>query len=136
VGVPPDVAVPADKALDQAQLLALRKLAAAPGPYAQDYAWAIVGESARLSPAAKLDAAAMAEYAGAYGDRTIRIESGALIFQRQGRPPRMLNPMAPDLFMLDTDDQVRVRFQRANGKITGFDMTTSDGQTISANRSS
>lgn len=135
VGVPPDVSVAADKALDQAQLLALQKLAATPGPHAQDYAWAIAGENAKLSPAAKPDAAAMAEYAGAYGDRTVRIDNGALIFQRQGRPPRTMNFMASDLFMFDTDDQIRVRFQRENGKITGFDMMTADGQTISASRS-
>jgi hypothetical protein len=136
VGVPPDVAVAADKALDQAQLIALQKLAAAPGPYAQDYAWAIAGENAKLSPPAKLDAAAMAEYAGTYGVRTIHVEDGALIFQRQGRPALTLTPMTADLFTVGDGDHIRVRFQRANGKITGFDMITADGQTISASRSS
>jgi C-terminal processing protease CtpA/Prc len=135
VGVPPDVSVPAGKALDRAQLLALQKLAATPGPHAQDYAWAIAGETAKLSPAAKLDVAAMGEYAGAYGDRAVRIENGALIFQRQGRPPRTMSLMSPDLFTLDTDDQFRLRFQRANGKIAGFDIMTADGQTVSVNRS-
>ncbi len=136
VGVPPDVSVSADKALDQAQLLALQKLAATPGPHAQDYAWAIAGENAKLSPVAKLDASAMAEYAGTYGDRTVRVENSALIFQRQGRPPRVMNLMSPDLFTLDADDQFRLRFQRANGKITGFDIMTADGQTVSVARSS
>lgn len=134
-GVPPDVAVPADKALDQAMLLALQKLSATPGPYAQDYAWAMSGENAKLSPAAKLDAAAMTEYAGTYGVRTVRVENGEMIFQRKGRPPLKMTLLSTDLFTLGDDDQTRVRFKRDAGKVSGFDMITPDGQDIAANRS-
>lgn len=135
VGVPPDVDVPADKALDQAMLLALQKLAAAPGPFAQDYAWAIEGEKAKLAPAIKLDAAAMADYAGTYGARTVRVEDGKLVFQRQGRGPLTMTPMSADLFSLGDADRYRLQFHRKDGKVTGFDMTTSDGQTVAAERS-
>jgi Peptidase family S41/N-terminal domain of Peptidase_S41 in eukaryotic IRBP len=135
-GIAPDVAVPAGKALDEAQLLALQTLATKSGADAQGIAWATVGEKARLASQPKLDASAMADYAASYGDRTIRIEDGALVYQRTGRPVLTMTLLSPDLFTLGEDDQTRVQFHRADGKITGFDLMSQDGRTIAVARSS
>lgn len=133
VGVVPDVPIDADKALDKAQLLALQKLSsAASGADKHEYEWAMLGLQARLTPLPKLDAPAMAAYAGDYGVRTISIKDGALVFQRQGRPARTLTLLADDTFAID--DNTRVHFRRDGGKITGFDMSTVDGQHIAAER--
>jgi hypothetical protein len=135
VGVPPDVSVPASKALDEAQVLALQKLAATPGENSKDYTWALEAANARLVPV-KLDASAMPAYVGAYGVRSITLRDGALVFQRQGRPALTMTPMANDLFTLGDGDHVRLRFHRADGKVTGFDMISPDGHMVTADRSS
>jgi len=133
-GVAPDVAVAADSALDQAQLLALQKLASAPGSDKDATAWAITGLTARLSPHARLDDAAMAAYAGTYGIRTVTFKDGALLYQRESRAIRSLTRLGDDLFTIGDTDDTRIRFRRKDGKITGFDMLTVDGQTIPIER--
>ena len=128
-GVAPDVAVPRAAALDQAHLLALKALAAKGG----DYAWPIAGLEARLNPPAP-DAAALAAYAGDYGERTVRLENGTLIFQRQGREAQPLTPLAADLFAFVNDEHTRARFRREGGRVTGFDLLRDDGQTTAVAR--
>lgn len=135
-GVLPDVAVPANEALDKAMLLALHKLAATPGPHTQEYAWGISGEEAKFSPPPPLSEQAMAEYVGTYGERTIRMENGKLIYQRKDHAPMTMALMAKDLFTVGMGDQTRLRFHRDGGKITGLDLLTADGETISSPRSS
>jgi hypothetical protein len=136
IGVLPDVAVPADQALDKALLLALHKLAATPGPHAEEYAWGISGEEAKLSPPASLSEQAMAEYVGTYGERTIRLENGKLVYQRKDRAPMAMALMAKDLFTVGMGDQIRIRFHREGGKIAGLELLTADGEAISSPRSS
>ncbi len=133
-GVPPDVAVADDQALAQAQLLALKALAARPGAKADAYDWAIAGLEAHMHPVT-VDPATQASYAGIYGDRTIRLQDGKLIFQRAGRDPTTLSPLSPDLFEFGNSAHVRLRFRREAGRVTGFDMITDDGQTIAVPRS-
>ena len=53
-------------------------------PASPDVAWIIDGLQARAHPAT-VPAADLSAYAGRYGIRTIRVENGALIFQRDGR---------------------------------------------------
>jgi hypothetical protein len=132
-GVAPDVAVTADKALDQAELLALDRLSRRPGANAQDYQWAITGLKARLAPP-QLDAIALTAYAGVYGVRTITLEKGGLIFQRAGRSPKPMTALAADLFTLGDTDDTRLIFHRSEGRVTGFDMVTEDGQSIAVAR--
>jgi hypothetical protein len=134
-GVLPDVAVLADQAFDKALLMALHNLAATPGPHAEEYAWGISSEEAKLSPPAPLGEQAMAEYAGTYGERTIRVENGKLVYQRKDRAPMTMELMANDLFTVGMGDQTRIRFHREGGKVTGLDLLTADGPPIGASRS-
>jgi len=76
----------------------------------------------------------MAAYAGQYGARTIRFENGVLVVERAGREPTRLIPLAEDLFGFSNTTELRARFRRTEGKITGFEMITPDGQTLPVDR--
>lgn len=43
--------------------------------------------------------------------------------------------LADDLFTLGNDDTTRLVFHRTGGRVGGFDMVTSDGQSITVERS-
>ena len=131
VGVKPDVETAPAAALDVAHLMALQKMPASPA-----IAWIIDSLQARAHPMT-VPAADLPSYAGRYGIRTIRVENGALVFQRDGRDPIQLLPMARDLFAFTNTDDIRVRFRRgADGKVIGFDQVTRDGQVVPSDRSS
>ena len=134
VGVVPDVAVVADKALEKAELLALDTLSHKPGANAKDYEWTMTALRARVVPP-HLSEAALAAYAGTYGIRTIILTGGQLVFQREGRPPKTMSPLAADLFTVGDDDQTRLAFHRAGDRIVGFDMVTADNQVVAVERS-
>jgi hypothetical protein len=133
-GVPPDVDVASAAALDEAQLRALRGLAAAAGAEKRAaYDWDIAAVQARVVPVALPDDA-LAAYAGRYGIRAVRVENHTLVFQRDGREPVALRPLAPDLFAFSNTDDIRVRFRRSGERITGFDQVTRDGQAVGSDR--
>jgi hypothetical protein len=67
--------------------------------------------------------------------RTIKLANGALVFQRETRAPTTLSPLASDLFAFGNTEDVRLRFRRDAGRVTGFDLITVDGQTIAVDRS-
>ncbi|MGZ7039861.1 MAG: S41 family peptidase, partial [Thermoanaerobaculia bacterium] len=131
VGVKPDVETAPAAALDVAHLMALQKMPASPL-----VAWIIDGLQARAHPVT-VPAADLSAYAGRYGIRSIRVENGALVFQRDGRDPIPLVPMAPDLFAFTNTDEIRLRFRRgADGNVVGFEQVTRDGQVVPSERSS
>ena len=133
-GILPTDQTPSAAALDRAELLALKRLVQ-DGSDAEraTYTWAIEALESRLHPfqpnPRQLDG-----YAGKYGIRSIRVENGALVFQREGRPPTKLLPMAPDLFAMARTDQIRVKFRRSGDRVVGFDQITDDGQIIPSQR--
>jgi hypothetical protein len=133
VGVPPDVAVSADKALDQAQLLALKTLASLPGARTDEIDWAVTRIDARLTPVT-LKPDALAAYEGIYGVRKVTLTDGALTFQREGRPVRAMTALGEDLFTLGDDDATRIRFRRDDGKVAGFDLLSAGAPPIAVDR--
>lgn len=133
-GVMPDVAVPANNALAKAQLMAMQALAAKPGTDKQELEIPMLIATAQVDAPPKLDAAALAAYAGTYGVRTVTASGDGLIFQRQGRSPKPMTHLTGDAFSIG-DDTV-IRFRRTDGKVSGFDMSTSDGQKIPVERTS
>jgi retinol-binding protein 3 len=115
-------------------VLALQDLAKnATGPNRADIDWAVTGLQARLKPVA-LSAQDMQALVGAYGIRKIWIEDGKLRYQREGRPPLTLVAMGNDLFGFVETANIRVKFRRTNGKVTGFDQLTDDGRVIPVER--
>ena len=134
-GVPPDVACAPGLALDTAHLAAIEKLlATAAGDDRAALEWAATGLRGRLEPPTT-NRGDLEAYAGRYGIRTIRVENDALVYQRDGRDPLVLMPLAPDLFAFPNTSDIRVRFRRTSGKVTGFDQVTIDGQVVPSDRS-
>lgn len=118
-GVEPDVAVPAEKALDVAHRGALKALLEKESdPDGKErLQWALEGLAAKAEPAVltpeQLDA-----YVGVYGPRRIQLAEGELTYQRGDRPASVLIPMGDDRFALKGFDGFRVRFERdASGKV-------------------
>jgi hypothetical protein len=113
VGVPPTVETPPAQALEVAQLLALKRLAAAPGVSPEalaDYEWARLDVEARLKPIS-VAAARLKSLAGRYGEVEVSVREGALWLARPNRPTRRLSPLTADgLFAVDGADRLRVRF--------------------------
>jgi len=119
VGLTPTVQTPIAGALDVAQGLALRRLAAqAEGPQRARLEAAAEGVAARgerRSPALPL-----AAYAGTYGERTILALDGRLWVRRGQRAPVALIPLGGNAFAYDTDPSVRLEFQVTGERATAF----------------
>ena len=132
-GIPPDTEVDPDKALDVAQLHALRKLAAnaAPGEK-KAYEGMLTLLAAKAEPVAT--ALPLQAYAGRFGERVISVEQGKLVFQRDGGPRVPLVPVAANTFALDNDGGTRLSFAVAGASTTGFEMIRGDGSRVSASR--
>ena len=124
-GVPPKIAVPADRALDRAQQDAAQKLAEkAQGPQRTELEWTAALYAARATPVAP--ARALAAYAGRYGARTVAVENGALTWQRDGGVKSAMVPLGGDLFAFEFDPATRVRFT-GEGAVTGVIIERADG---------
>jgi C-terminal processing protease CtpA/Prc len=128
-GVQPDVEVPAPKALEQAQVLALQKISENTKDEKQKkhYQWLI--ESLQgLMNSIVIDAAAMKSYAGTYGERTITYEDGNLYYQRKGGAKFQITPMSNDTFMFKDIEYFRIKFEKdSNGNVTGITGIYDDG---------
>ncbi|MCE9670537.1 S41 family peptidase [Myxococcus stipitatus] len=111
-GVEPDWQVPPGEALEFAQLLALKRLAEAPGATAEDlaeYTWARIGIEAKRQPVS-LSPSRLKALAGRYGEVEVVLRDGALWLVRQGRPASRLSPLTSDgLFSVEGSDMLRVR---------------------------
>lgn len=133
VGIAPTSKVDPDKALQLAQVHALRRLAAsadARSKAAMEATATMLG--AQVDPV-KTELPLQA-YAGAFGDRTIALESGSLIFQRQGAPKHTLVAIDPSQFTFEDDPMSRVRFTVAGNSVTELELLRSDGSTARAAR--
>lgn len=61
----------------------------------------------------------MAEYAGSYGDRTIFIENGRLLYRRGDMPQRELIALGDDQFVFEGVDDFVLQMERdEEGRIT------------------
>jgi Peptidase family S41 len=131
VGVTPTVACPPAQALDVAQLLALTRLAAAPGVTPEvkaEYAWARVAVEARLHPVTftptQLHALA-GRYGTAsvgYGEIDVAFRDGALWLIRPHRPEARLSPLTVDgVFAIEGSDLLRARIARTQLDLLWWD---------------
>ena len=129
-GVEPDVKTPAAEALAAAHSRALTVLAdkaTDPGQKAEiEFVRGVVAD--RGKPPANLSPAELQAFAGTYGPRTIRLEDGALWYQRgKGRRLRLL-PLGQDRFLLGDLDDFRLRFERdSSGAVVRLIGMYSDG---------
>jgi hypothetical protein len=119
-GVFPDVVVPPETAVDVAYGLALDTLLAEATGEQQRFRldWVKRAHDAKLHPVT-LRERELRQYTGEYGSRLIRLEKGALIYQRVNRPAYQLIALGDDLFRLDGLDFFRIHFVRgAEGRVT------------------
>lgn len=133
VGIAPTTAVAQDKALEVAQVHALRKLAATASP--RDKA-RFEGAAALLAARAEPVATALplAAYAGTFGERKVWVEEGHLAFQREGGPKLAMIAVGPNLFAFENDPMTRVEYKVAGNAATAFDLLRGDGSKVEAVR--
>lgn len=126
VGVQPDIEVPASQALDTAHLKAVEALAAGAADK-QRFLWAIPAIRARQHPVPQLDAAALQRYAGAYGDRSLEVKAGQLVYEAPARQHLELVPMEAGLFRCEGVPDIRIRIDLENGAVAGLTLLYADG---------
>lgn len=131
-GITPDIAVPADKALETAVTLALEHIAESGSPGAQ---WGLY-QHAAATRSFDLEDTALPEFAGNYTDREIKLEAGRLMYRRVGSPAwRPLVPVAADVFMIEGADDFRMEFERdTQGRITAIRGVYQQGHTDRSGR--
>lgn len=129
-GVEPDVAVPADKALEKAIELALDALARSDDPQvASDAAWVLFDQRVANAPL-RLTPAQLDEAAGDYGERQIVRRGEALWYARRGVSARETKMLAAekDVFALEGVPGFRLELVRgADGGVTGVRGVYRDG---------
>jgi hypothetical protein len=128
VGVEPDIEVAADQAFEVAYIRALEELR---GSTKFDekravYQWYIDGFRARLMPV-MLDAMFLESYGGEYGPFHIILQDDVLMYQRGDRAKHRMIPMSETLFLVDEESDMRIRFRKENGRVTGLIALYSDG---------
>jgi hypothetical protein len=133
VGIKPATAVAPDKALEIAQVHALRKLAATASPRDKArYEGAAAVLAAQAEPV--VTALPLAAYAGTFGERKVWVEEGRLAFQRDGGPKLAMIAVGPNLFAFEDDPMTRVEYKVAGSAATAFELQRGDGSRVEAQR--
>jgi hypothetical protein len=121
VGIAPTIEVPVAAALDAAHAHALRRIAASAGPEdrprLEALAEGVAARRERRSPGLPLNA-----YAGTYGERTVKLEGGELMFERGGVVRERLVPLGGHGFALEGNPGMRVAFVAAGNRVTAMEI--------------
>jgi hypothetical protein len=119
VGIAPTIETEPPLALDAAHAHALQRLAAsAEGPERVRLAAladALAARATPRQPGHPLDA-----YAGAFGERSLRIENGRLIYQLAGRAPVPLVALGGDRFAFETNPLQQLAFDMDGAAARAF----------------
>lgn len=133
VGIAPTIKADAGKALEVARVHAMRKLAATAAP---DEMAAL--EAAATVLAAQLDpitpALPLSAYTGRFGERTVTLENGKLVFRRGNGPKFTIIPIDANLFAFEDAPVERLAYSVAGNSASGFELTRSDGSRVVATR--
>jgi len=130
VGVEPDVEVTSDRALETAQVLAIKKMSEQEEDpeFKKYYLWMYEGYKSRLNPVTiSLDV--LKSYVGTYGPRKITFKDGFLFYQREGRVKMKMIPISEDYFMFNEIDYFRLKILKEDNKVIGVEGYTADGPT-------
>jgi hypothetical protein len=73
------------------------------------------------------------DFTGRFGPRTISLEQGKLVHQREGRPPFALTYLGGDLFEMPATGD-RIQFFRKDGRVVRLELITSDNRISPAER--
>lgn len=133
VGIAPTTKIEPDKALDLAQVHALRRLVDTASP---DDKRALSGRAALLE--AKVNPIATAlplqRYTGTYGERSVTMDGGGLFYQRQGGPKIQIIAVASNEFSFNEDPGARIRFTVSGSNVTALELVRGDGTKVEAQR--
>jgi len=133
VGIAPTIKASQDKALEIAQVSALRRLAAtATGRDKEVMEGSAQVIEAQVTPVST--ALPLPQYVGVYGVRHITSENGALVFQREGGPKGKLVAVGPNEFAFVDDPMQRVKFKTDGNSATELELIRSDGSRAVAAR--
>jgi Peptidase family S41/N-terminal domain of Peptidase_S41 in eukaryotic IRBP len=133
IGIAPTTATDPEKALQVAQVHALRRLVlTAPPREKPNYDATAALLAAQIDPVAT--ALPLAAYAGTFGERKVWIEGDRLAFQREGGPKLALVPIGPNLFAFENDATTKVEYKVAGNAATGFALLRVDGSKVEALR--
>jgi hypothetical protein len=75
------------------------------------------------------------DFAGRFGQRTIRLEGGKLVYQRDGRPSYDMTYVGGDLFDVPATGD-RVQFFRKDGRVIRFELITKENRISTSERTS
>jgi len=133
VGIQPDVAVAPDSALDAAHALAIAAAAARASDPVKRRTLALTAETlaARTHPH-RVPPGLLARYAGLYGERSLRVQDGRLVFQRNPYPPQPLLALNDSTFALAVLQRVTV--QHARSGIPRLVLARGEGDTVRVER--
>lgn len=133
VGFAPATAVPVDHALDVAEAHALKQIASTATP---DKRRVLEVQAAMLlaKTAPIKTALASAAYAGAYGERTVRVDGDAITIARTGGGTSKLVAIGPNQFAYENDPGATVTFDISGDKATALHLVRSDGSTADGTR--
>ena len=128
IGVEPDIQIPANNALETAQVLAMKKLSEkeTDPKFKKYYLWTYEGYQSQIQPVT-IPVAILNSYVGKYGPRTITLEDNALYYQREGRAKMKMIPLSEDYFGFQEIDYFRLRFIKENNTVTAVEGHTVDG---------
>ncbi|NUT01633.1 MAG: S41 family peptidase [Sphingomonas sp.] len=133
VGIAPTIKADQGKALEVAQMHALRKLAlTATGRDKEVLEGSAQVLEAQLTPVAT--ALPLPQYVGVYGVRHITSEGGKLSFQREGGPKTELVAVGANEFAFTSDPMQRVKFKVAGNSATELELIRGDGSRAVAAR--
>lgn len=134
VGIQPDVVVAPDSALEVAQVLALRAVTARTSDPARKRTLALTAETmaARARPH-RVPPALLARYAGTYGERTLTVRGGTLVFRRVPFPAIPLQALDDSTFALDVVQRVTV--ERGRAGVPRLVLVRGEGDTVRVDRS-
>jgi hypothetical protein len=127
-GLAPVVEVPAERALEAAHLLALRKMQASlTDPMAREKVqWALDGYQAILEPKV-VGQDVLKSYVGQYWKAKITMEGKNLFVQFDDQARNRLVAISTDYFLIQERDDLRVRFVVERGKVVAIEKIYSDG---------
>lgn len=138
IGVTPDVAAPADSALEVAHVEAVRRLAAkASDPERQrKLAWLVPLLDLGASGPRPVTPESLGSYAGTYDRATIEVDQGNAHFVGAGGVRRRLLALTDGTFLIEDvsvppENQARLRFVLdAQGRVTGLELLAPDGRVL------
>lgn len=128
-GVTPDIKIPANKALEVAQIKALETLLEEnkdDEELKKIYSWNLSGVKVLNEPKI-IDTAILKSYIGNYGSSLISINIRSLYYQQDNESKDELIPLNESEFLIKDKNYLRIRFVLENGKVTGLERYYDNG---------